>query len=55
MTTEYDENLKKFMKEAETIANYLHQQVRQGSIHQSLYVENIRRFISAYEDLKSCM
>ena len=55
MTPEYDENLKRFMEEAETISNYLRQQVRQGSIHQTLYVENIKRFISAYEEFKTSL
>ena len=55
MTPEYDENLKRFMEEAETISNYLRQQVRQGSIHQTLYVENIKRFILAYEEFKTSL
>ena len=55
MTTEYDENLNRFMEEAKIISNYLRQQVIQGSIKQTLYVENIKRFISAYEEFKSSL
>ena len=55
MKNESSETLKTFMAEAEIIANYLRQQVRQGSISQALYVENIRRFLSAHENLKDTL
>jgi len=55
MKNESSETLKTFMAEAEIIANYLRQQIRQGSISQALYVENIRRFLSAHENLKNTL
>jgi hypothetical protein len=38
-----------FMKEAEIIANYLRQQILNGTISQELYKRNVLRFIDAYE------
>ena len=53
MDAEYAEKLERFMNEAEVITNFLRQQIEQKIIHQSLYVGNIKRFITAYEELKT--
>jgi hypothetical protein len=49
---DYDEKLEKFLKEAEVIAAYLQQQVRNGSIREALYTANIKRYLEALEALQ---
>ena len=53
MNTRKDEKLEIFLEKAEVIANFLHQQVKQGIINQALYMRQIEDFLKAYEDYKS--
>jgi len=47
---EENEKLKKLLIEAETIVNYLKQNVNNGKIKDDLYVKQIVRFVNAYEE-----
>jgi hypothetical protein len=45
--------LRDFLTEANTISNYLKQQLSSGAVRGDLYKQQIMRFIKAYELLKN--